>query len=168
MEMLWTSQGFRARPELSRTQRSLSRAQPSTFLFHTFGRSHPMDSNGSCGARVMHKKIDPKLGGETLALGSAIRAARIEIGIQLKKIRNRRARIHGNWGSQSLTIESAQDRLFGGPTRDRRGGAEPSPAELPSELRRVSEPARSEDLEDFNRNPLDFPRISSSAGAGPS
>ena len=27
----------------------------------------------------------------------------------------------------------------------------PSPAELPSELRRVSEPARSEDLEDFNR-----------------
>ena len=56
----------------------------------------------------------------------------------------------------------------GSGARDRRGTAGPSPAELPSELRRVSEPARSEDLEDFNRNPLDFPRISSSAGAGPS
>ena len=110
-----------------------------------------MDSNGSCGARVMRRQTDPNLGGETLALKSAIRATRIEIGIQLKKIRNQRARIHGNWGSQSLTILSAQDRLFGGPARDRRGSAEPSPAELPSELRRVSEPARSEDLEDFNR-----------------
>ena len=156
MEMLWTSQGFRARPELSRTQRSLSRAQPSTFLFHTFGRRHPMDSNGSCGARVMHKQIDPKLGGETLALGSAIRAARIEIGIQLKKIRNQRARNHRNWGSQFSTKRTAQDRFFGSPARDLRGGAEPSPAELPSKLRRVSEPARSEDLEHFNRNPLDF------------
>ena len=29
---------------------------------------------------------------------------------------------------------------------------EPSPAELTSKLERVSEPARSEDLEDFNRN----------------
>ena len=104
MEMLWTSQGFRARPELSRTQRSLSRAQPSTFLFHTFGRSHPMDSNGSCGARVSRRQTGPDLGGETLALKSATRATRIEIGVQLKKIRIPRARIHGNWGSQSLTI----------------------------------------------------------------
>ena len=48
------------------------------------------------------------------------------------------------------------------------GGAEPSPAELPSKLQRIPEPARSEDLEDFNRIPLDFPRISSSAGAEPS
>ena len=45
---------------------------------------------------------------------------------------------------------------------------EPSPAELPSKLERVSEPARSEDLEDFNRILMDFPRIWSSAGAEPS
>ena len=96
------------------------------------------------------------MSGETLALKSAIRATKIDIGIQLKKIRNQRARIHGNWGSQSLTILSAQDRLFGGPARDHRGSAGPSSAELPSELRRVSEPARSEDLEDFDRNPLDL------------
>ena len=127
-----------------------------------------MDSNGSCGPRVMRRQLDPDLSGETLALKSAIRATRIEIGVQLKKIRNQRFRIDGNWGSQFLTILSAQDRLFGGPAQDHRGSAGPSSAELPSKLRRVSEPARSEDLEDFNRNPLDFPRISSSAGAGPS
>ena len=45
---------------------------------------------------------------------------------------------------------------------------EPSPAELTSKLERVSEPARSEDLEDFNRILMDFPRIWSSAGAEPS
>ena len=45
---------------------------------------------------------------------------------------------------------------------------EPSPAELPSKLERVSEPARSEDLENFNRILMDFPRIWSSAGAEPS
>ena len=45
---------------------------------------------------------------------------------------------------------------------------EPSPAELPSKFERVSEPARSEDLEDFNRILMDFPRIWSSAGAEPS
>ena len=39
---------------------------------------------------------------------------------------------------------------------------------LPNKLRRVSELARSEDLEDFHRKSLDFPRISNSAGAGPS
>ena len=166
--MLLTSQGFRARPELNRTQRSLSRAQPSTFLFHTFGRSHPMDSNGSCGPRFTRRQIDPNLSGETLALKSAIQATRIEIGIQLKKIRNQRFRIDENWGSQFLTILSAQDRLFGGPARDHRGSAEPSSAELPSELRRVSEPARSEDLEGFTRKSMDFRRISSPAGAGPS
>ena len=110
-----------------------------------------MDSNGSCGPRVMRRQLDPNLSGETLALKSAIRATRIEIGIQLKKIRNQRFRIDENWGSQFLTILSAQDRLFGGPARDHRGSAGPSSAELPSELRRVSEPARSEDLEDFNR-----------------
>ena len=116
----------------------------------------------------MRSQMDPNLGGETLALKGAIRATRIEIGIQLKKIRIPRVRIHGNWGSQSLIIFSAQDRLFGGPARDRRGSAEPSPAELPSELRRVSELARSEDLEDFNRILMKFPRIWSSAGAEPS
>ena len=42
------------------------------------------------------------------------------------------------------------------------------PAELPSKLRRVSELARSEDLEDFNRILMGFPRIWSSAGAEPS
>ena len=42
------------------------------------------------------------------------------------------------------------------------------PAELPSKLERVSEPARSEDLEDFNRILMKFPRIWSSAGAEPS
>ena len=36
---------------------------------------------------------------------------------------------------------------------------EPSPDELPSKLERVSEPARSEDLEDFNRVPMHFPKI---------
>ena len=45
---------------------------------------------------------------------------------------------------------------------------EPSPAELPSKLERVSEPARNEDLEDFNKILMDFPRIWSSAGAEPS
>ena len=45
---------------------------------------------------------------------------------------------------------------------------EPSPAELPSKLERLSEPARSEDLEDFNRILMKFPRIWSSAGAEPS
>ena len=45
---------------------------------------------------------------------------------------------------------------------------EPSPAKLPSKLERVSEPARSEDLEDFNRILMKFPRIWSSAGAEPS
>ena len=45
---------------------------------------------------------------------------------------------------------------------------EPSPAELPSKLERVSEPARSEDLEDFNRILMDFQRIWSSAEAEPS
>ena len=45
---------------------------------------------------------------------------------------------------------------------------EPSPAELPSNLERVSEPARSEDLEDFDKILMDFPRIWSSAGAEPS
>ena len=45
---------------------------------------------------------------------------------------------------------------------------EPSPAELPSKLERVSEPARSEDLEDFNRVLMNFPRIWSSARAEPS
>ena len=44
----------------------------------------------------------------------------------------------------------------------------PSPAELPSKLERVSEPARSEDLEHFNRILMNFPRIWSSAGAEPS
>ena len=82
----------------------------------------------------MRRQTGPDLGGETLALKSAIRAARIEIGVQLKKIRIPRVRIHGNWGSPCLTIFGAQDRLFGGPARDRRGGAEPSPAELPSRL----------------------------------
>ena len=45
---------------------------------------------------------------------------------------------------------------------------EPSPAGLPSKLERVSEPARSEDLEDFDRILMNFPRIWSSAGAEPS
>ena len=45
---------------------------------------------------------------------------------------------------------------------------EPSPAELPSKLERVSEPARSEDLEDFNRILMNFLRIWSSAEAEPS
>ena len=45
---------------------------------------------------------------------------------------------------------------------------EPSPAELPSKLERVSEPARSEDLEDFNRIFMNFLRIWSSAEAEPS
>ena len=44
---------------------------------------------------------------------------------------------------------------------------EPSPAELPSKLRRVSELARSEDLEDFDRILTKF-RGWSSAGAEPS
>ena len=127
---------------------------------HTFGRSHPMDSNGSCGPRVRRRQTNPNLSDETPALKNAIRATSIEIGIQLKKIRNQRTRIHANWGSQFLTIFSAQVRLFGDSARDPRGSAEPSPAELPSELGRVSEPALSEDLEDFNTNSLNFPRIS--------
>ena len=45
---------------------------------------------------------------------------------------------------------------------------EPSPAELTSKLERVSEPAWSEDLEDFDRILMKFPRIWSSAGAEPS
>ena len=45
---------------------------------------------------------------------------------------------------------------------------EPSQAELPNKLRRVFELARSEDLEDFDRIPIEFPRIWSSAGAEPS
>ena len=45
---------------------------------------------------------------------------------------------------------------------------EPSQAELPNKLRRVSELARSEDLEDFNRILMNFPSILSSAGAEPS
>ena len=45
---------------------------------------------------------------------------------------------------------------------------EPSPAELPSKLERVSEPARSEDLEDFNRISMNFLRIWSPAEAEPS
>ena len=44
----------------------------------------------------------------------------------------------------------------------------PSPAELPSKLERVSEAAQSEDLEDFDRILMNFPRIWSSAGAEPS
>ena len=36
---------------------------------------------------------------------------------------------------------------------------EPSPAELPSKLQRVSEPTRSMDLEDFNRISMNFPKI---------
>ena len=117
---------------------------------------------------LSERAVDPNLSGETLALKSAIRTTRIEIGIQLKKIRNQRARIHGNWGSQFSTIFGAQGRLFGGPARDPRGGAEPSPAERPSKLQRVSEPARSEDLEDFNRISMQFPRIWSSVGSEPS
>ena len=42
---------------------------------------------------------------------------------------------------------------------------EPSPAELPSKLERVSEPARSEDLEDFDGILMKIPRIWSSARA---
>ena len=45
---------------------------------------------------------------------------------------------------------------------------EPSPAELPSKLERVSEPARSEDLKDFDRILTNFLRIRSSAEAEPS
>ena len=45
---------------------------------------------------------------------------------------------------------------------------EPSPAELPSKLERVSELARIEDLEDFNRIFMNFLRIWSSAEAEPS
>ena len=45
---------------------------------------------------------------------------------------------------------------------------EPSQAELPNKLRRVSELARSEDLEDFDRILMKFPRIWSSARAEPS
>ena len=41
-------------------------------------------------------------------------------------------------------------------------------AELPSKLERLSEPARSEDLEDFNRVLMKSPRIWSSARAEPS
>ena len=42
---------------------------------------------------------------------------------------------------------------------------EPSQAEPPNKLRRVSELARSEDLEDFDRILMKFPRIWSSARA---
>ena len=42
---------------------------------------------------------------------------------------------------------------------------EPSQAELPNKLRRVSELARSEDLEDFDRILTKIPKISSSARA---
>ena len=45
---------------------------------------------------------------------------------------------------------------------------EPSPAELPSKFERISEPARSEDLEDFDRILMKFPRIWSSSRAEPS
>ena len=45
---------------------------------------------------------------------------------------------------------------------------EPSQAELPNKLRRVSELARSEDLEDFDRILMKFPRIWSSSRAEPS
>ena len=45
---------------------------------------------------------------------------------------------------------------------------EPNPAELPSKLERGSEPARSKDLEDFDRILMEFPRIWSSARAEPS
>ena len=45
---------------------------------------------------------------------------------------------------------------------------EPSQAELPNKLRRVSELARSEDLEDFDRILMKFPRIWSSVRAEPS
>ena len=45
---------------------------------------------------------------------------------------------------------------------------EPSQAELPNKLRRVSELARCEDLEDFDRILMKFPRIWSSARAEPS
>ena len=45
---------------------------------------------------------------------------------------------------------------------------EPSQAELPNKLQRVSELARSEDLEDFDRISIKFLRIWSSAGAEPS
>ena len=45
---------------------------------------------------------------------------------------------------------------------------EPSQAELPNKLRRVSELARIEDLEDFDRILIKFPRIWSSARAEPS
>ena len=45
---------------------------------------------------------------------------------------------------------------------------EPSQAELPNKLRRVSELARIEDLEDFDRISIKFPRIWSSARAEPS
>ena len=46
--------------------------------------------------------------------------------------------------------------------------SEPSPAEISSKLERLSEPARSEDLEDFNRILMKFLRIWSSAEAEPS
>ena len=45
---------------------------------------------------------------------------------------------------------------------------EPSQAELPNKLRRVSELARSEDLEDFDGILMKIPRIWSSARAEPS
>ena len=81
-------------------------------------------------------------------------------------------------GVAFLTKKTDLDRLGGGPVRDPREALSrvrpssraswPSPAELPSKLQRVSEPAQREDLEDFNGISLDFPRISSSAGAEPS
>ena len=45
---------------------------------------------------------------------------------------------------------------------------EPSQAELPNKLQRVSELARSEDLDDVNRILMKLPRIWSSARAEPS
>ena len=63
-----------------------------------------MDSNGSCGPRIEGRQMDPNLSGEALALKSAIRATKIEIAVQLKKIRIPRVRINENWGSPCLTI----------------------------------------------------------------
>ena len=104
MEILWTFQG--------RAERSSAEPEPSSAEHFPIAHFWAQPSNGSRGPRVERRQMDPNLSCETLALKSAIRAARIEIGIQLKKIQIPRVRIHGNWGSHFLIIFSAQDRLF--------------------------------------------------------
>ena len=104
--------GFRARPELGRAERSSAEPEPSSAEHFPIAHFWAQPSIGSRGPRVERRQMDPNLSCETLALKSAIRVTKIEIGIQLKKIQIPRVRIHGNWGSHFLIIFTAQDRLF--------------------------------------------------------